>query len=441
MDMGLGKTLVALTEFMDHAHGDKLATRLVVVCPNSFKKGWAGEIVKHGFKACVHVFESNKMKAAAAFVDSERFEAPPILIVNYEAVRGNKVIDLIESFTYGRGAMLAIDESIAIKNNRSQQSKAVRGICPMFRYVRCLTGKPLTQGPHDLWAQLVAIGAQNRNFYAFRAMYCRMGGWQGKAVIGALNEDRLTAEMKPFVFQAKKKDWLPGLPDKAYTERSFELGPLKNHYDEMHSQFVTWLKNNKRVAVEIAITKYLKLQQIMCGFIHDEGGEPESLVEDAHNPRLKLLLDTLTETDGKVAVVYKHRYVGAQLEEALFEYHPVAITGGMKPAEIEEAKSAFNDDPAVRIILLQQQASKFGHTLLGDQRNGADRCSTMIFYENSFSLDDRSQVEDRIHRMGQLNACLYVDFVGTDMDRLIISALQHKENVYQAIMTMAEAPR
>jgi SWI/SNF-related matrix-associated actin-dependent regulator 1 of chromatin subfamily A len=104
-------------------------------------------------------------------------------------------------------------------------------------------------------------------------------------------------------------------------------------------------------------------------------------------------------------------------------------------ADVAAAKTAFNDDPDVRVILLQVQASKFGHTLLGDQDNIGDRCSTMIFYENSWSLDDRSQIEDRIHRMGQkASSCLYIDFVGSGMDEEIIGALQHKEDVYQAVM-------
>ena len=53
LEMGLGKTLLALEEF---SRAD--LTRLVVVSPNSFKRGWQDEIEKHGFSFDVHVFVS-----------------------------------------------------------------------------------------------------------------------------------------------------------------------------------------------------------------------------------------------------------------------------------------------------------------------------------------------------------------------------------------------
>ena len=40
---------------------------MIVVAPNSFKQGWAAEIVKHGFDFDVHVFRSSKRVAATEF--------------------------------------------------------------------------------------------------------------------------------------------------------------------------------------------------------------------------------------------------------------------------------------------------------------------------------------------------------------------------------------
>jgi hypothetical protein len=60
----------------------------------------------------------------------------------------------------------------------------------------------------------------------------------------------------------------------------------------------------------------------------------------------------------------------------------------------------------------------------------------MIFAENSFSLDDRSQVEDRPHRHGQTaDSCLYVDVWGTPLDKRITAALQAKESISQAVFS------
>jgi hypothetical protein len=104
----------------------------------------------------------------------------------------------------------------------------------------------------------------------------------------------------------------------------------------------------------------------------------------------------------------------------------------MTPEEISYQKDKFNNTKSCRVILAQTRASKYGHTLLGGTAD-LDKCNTMVFAENSYSLDDRSQIEDRIHRHGQTNACLYVDVWGTKLDRRVTQALQAKENIAQAV--------
>ena len=441
LDMGLGKTFLALTEFNNGVRREQL-NRLVVVCPNSFKGGWLDEIDKHGFNFDAHILEAARLKHAQLFVRDKHFR-PTVLIINYEAIRLPQVMALVADFAEGGRTMLAVDESIAVKNPQSKRTKAVLGLAPLFERIRCLTGKPMTQGPQDLWAQLRLCGLQDgRNFYAFRNRFCRMGGWQGREVIGALNTDELQHIMEPITFQALKDDWLDGMPDKVYTIRRYALGEvLTRHYNQMRDQFMTWLADNREVSVEIAITKYIKLAQIQAGFIIEEAdahrpGWATSLIDDKDNPRLATLLEVLDESSGKVAICFKHRFVGEQLYKALAtrRYHPAILRGGMEPEEIAFAKTSFNSDKKCRAILLQIQASKFGHTLLGDQGDIADACSTMIFYENSYSLDDRSQIEDRIHRIGQKQSCLYVDLVGSELDMDIIHALQRKESMYEAVM-------
>jgi hypothetical protein len=73
--------------------------------------------------------------------------------------------------------------------------------------------------------------------------------------------------------------------------------------------------------------------------------------------------------------------------------------------------------------------------LLGGEA-ARDHCSTMIFFENSYSLDTRTQVEDRIHRRGQRGEnVLYIDLAGTELDRRVVRALQKKEDLYEAVFS------
>jgi SNF2 family DNA or RNA helicase len=432
MEMGLGKTLTALTEFQ--AEVPNGTTRMVAVCPNTFKGGWADEVSKHGMDLEAHVFQSGTYDSDAFL--RRRYDRPPLFIINYEAIRSQPIFDKVLDWMGRKPTYIAFDESIQIKTHDALQTKAAIALSRAAVTRRILTGKPTAQGPHDLWGQMRAIGQlDGRNFYAFRGMFCRMGGFKNKQVLGSQNEDILAQLIDPHVFRATKEDWLFSIP-KVPTIREYEMTrEQRQQYRDMEKDFVLWMNDEEFVTVDAAISKYEKLTQIQCGFIIDTDNESKVHVicEPHRNPRVLALLEVLNEeVAGKAIIVYVHRYAFDILSQALKEYNPAWIKGGMKPDEIDEEKRRFNDDPNCRVILVQERAGKYGHTLLGQP--GRDRCSTTIFFENSYSLDDRSQIEDRNHRRGQdANSVTYIDLCGTSMDRDVIRALQRKESIFKAI--------
>jgi SNF2 family DNA or RNA helicase len=431
LDMGLGKTLVALVEFRRMVDEGK-ATRLVVVCPNTFKSGWVDEIEKHGIEVDPWIYESGGDNDKFL---KKSFTKPPVLIVNYEAIRRPNCQLYIDHFTQRRKCVLAFDESIQIKTHNSQQTKAAIKISYWFQYIRLLTGKPSTQGPHDLWAQLKIIGATSMNFWAFRNTFCRMGGYLNKKVVGVQNEEYLASIINPHVFRATKDQWTD-LPPKVYTIRDVEMtAAQQDKYDSMEEEFVVWLKSGEEISVDMAITKHIKLAQIQFGFIINENGDTRILVDIESNPRLKIIRKIIEEEiTGKVVVVYHHRYSAMALEKALIEYNPVFIRGGMGPDETSSNKDTFNNDPSCRVICIQTTAGRYGHTLIGGPEP-ENHCSTIIFAENTWSLDTRSQLEDRIHRHGQMGeSCLYIDLSSSKLDRQIIKALQFKQNIFETVM-------
>jgi hypothetical protein len=259
-----------------------------------------------------------------------------------------------------------------------------------------------------------------------------MGGFRGKKVVGAQNEELLASKIDRYIFRAAKADWTD-LPPKVYTSRQYELTTkLQNMYDNMEQEFVIWLDKEEHVSVDNFITKYIKLAQIQSGFIIREDGSVVELVEPDENPRFLLIREILDEVPGKAVIPYYHKYTQKILELILADKNPAFIKGNMSPEVIQNEKDKFNNDPECRVILVQIRAGKYGHTLLGGEEF-SDRCSTMIFAENSYSLDDRSQVEDRIHRYGQVDSCLYIDLWGTELDHRMSNALQAKEDIVEAV--------
>ena len=319
LEQGLGKSLIALTEF-SFLYSTGRADRMIVVTPNTFKRGWLDEIEKHGFQFDVHIWDSSKKTAAANFLNlGYHPKGPPVLIINYDAARMPGVIRALQIWAARGKAYLAVDESIQIKSYKSLQTKAIHLLAPQCAFTRLLTGRPQTQGPHDLWGQLRAIGLYPiTNFFAFRGRYCVMGGWNDKEVLRAKNTDELAAFMSPVVFQAKKADWLPTLPRKDFTIRDYEMSDeQQRQYKQMEHQFLLEIEEGV-ITVDVAIAKYAKLAQIQCGFIYDEDRIVHELVAPEDNPRLNLLLQILEEeVAGKVCVVYRHRAMLPFLVEAL----------------------------------------------------------------------------------------------------------------------------
>lgn len=432
MEQGLGKTSTSYVDFLDHA-ADGFVDRMVTISPNSFKGGWAEEVSKFGFPITPIVFESgNDGHLRSLF--RRGFDTRPNLILNYEALRSQATRDLVREFIGERRGYVVADESIKLKDPSSDQTKAALEVAQLFEMRRILSGKPMAQGPHDLYAQLRFIGQlQGKNFYPFKTMFCKMGGFKMKQVMGAQNEEYLAELVDPHVFRATKAEWTD-LPPKNYTIREYRMSDVQQRmYNQMEEDFVLWLDNNEHVAVDIAISKYIKLAQIQAGFILDDQGKVHVLVEPSKNARMNALEDIIKdEIVGKVSVVYNHKVVRPMLYERFAKYNPTHISGGMTPDEIEDNKRKFNNDPTCRIIFLTK-AAKYGHTLLGGPEV-ENHCSTQIFFENTYSLDDRSQLEDRSHRYGQMGTSMsYYDIAGTKLDWNAAKALQRKESVFQSV--------
>ena len=443
LEMGLGKTILALEEFKRAVWtkdpDDLRATRMVVISPNTFKQGWVDEIEDKSFPFAYHIFVSG-LKSNDAFFDTKRYEKPPVLIINYEAARGKENLLKLIAWMRVKPCMLAIDESIQIKTHDSEQTKAALKLAVEASIVRILTGLPQTQGPADLYPQLRAIGLfEGVKFWAFRNTFCVMGGWENKQIVGVKNAEGLARIMGPAVFEARKADWWAAAPRKDGAIRAYEMsGEQAAQYKQMRDEFLLELENNEIVAVDVAVSKYEKLSQIQCGFILNEDGNPRVLVEPEKNPRLLCLMETLAGIDGKAVIIYRHRYSFEILSQALKEFNPAFIKGQMKPIETGDQKRLFNGDPRCRLMLGQCDAIKYGHTLLGGE-DSRDRCFTMIFFESSYSLDTRTQDEDRIHRRGQRENCLYIDLAGSDLDRRVVKALQKKQNLYEAVFSKLRA--
>lgn len=434
LEMRLGKSSLLLAEFelFCRDHGVRA---LLIVCPNSFKKGWVKEIEESGSLAVPVIWNGAQPSAATEAV--RKCGGPFVVVANYEAVRTEKFATFARFAFGGKRWGLGIDESVKIKDPSSLQTKSVLDLAKSAFFVRNLSGKPSVQGPQDFYPQLRAIGQQNGvNFFAFRNRYCKMGGFKNKVVKGLREDNKAEfgAILRRCSFVAHKRDW--GDPGQSsYSLEPVEVTPTQaKHYATMDDEFYALLEGGVEVSVDVVVSKLMKLVQISSGFLYHEN--KQHFFEDpAKLPKMLRLLDVMEETPGKVVVCYHYSASGDALLSALQKYNPAAIRSAewMKKngLDVESEKKKFNEDPDCRVIVCQISAAKYGHTLIGAEGH---RAETMVFYESTYSLDDRSQVEMRNTYYNQDWVNLYLDFVGTDVETKMAEALQRKEDLVSAVV-------
>ena len=260
----------------------------------------------------------------------------------------------------------------------------------------------------------------------------------GRQIKGIQNEDQLYALLDTCSFRALKKDWRKDLPPKLYVPVHLEMTTRqKKHYAEMMEDFYTEI-NGMEVAADIVLTRMDKLRQISSCVLMNEG-HVEFLEDHGKNPKIQATLDIINGGPTKAIVVHFYKASGLALFDTLKKegLQPAVIRGGMSQDDLVYEKRRFNGDPNCRVLVAQESAAHLGHTLLGG--DGADRVTRMLFFENSFGLKERLQMEDRIHRGSQDMDCVYYDLITSQMDQIGVNILTRKKSAADAIDAVVAA--
>lgn len=424
LEQGLGKTALILNEFM-HAKTCGDVDLLLIVCPNSFKLSWVSALEEWGLL---------KLKAGI-WPKSSPFEKD-VYVMNWEAIRTEAGIRFLRQLK--REVFLAYDETSYIANPSAQVTKKAIDVARCAKIVRILNGTPQTHSVVDYYGQLKCLNELNGYLLGtFKGHFAQIitqevtarGGETRdiQTIVGSKNEPELAAILDRCSFRATKAEWRKDLPPRIISTIEVEMTPAqKRHYKEMKKEFITTV-DTLQIKAELVLTQLSKLRQISSGIVIQNG--VEALLEPIeNNNKFSACFELFKAQSGKAIIVYNYKLTGKILR-ILCEKEGIKaayLQGQMKPIELEEQKRLFNENSEYRIILCQQAAACMGHTLLGG--SGADRCTTMIFAENSFSLRDRLQMLDRNHRGEQDQTCTVYDLVTSPVERKIIAALNaHKK--------------
>ena len=444
MEMGTGKSKVCIDNAAMLYERGEIDT-FIVAAPKGVYRNWANlEIPAHmpdrvRDGSLVAMWKPNPTKALKS--DLASFAEPStgglrMLMINIEALSTAKGQRYLEAVLRASKALLAIDESTAIKSPKASRSKALIKLAPLAKYRRILTGFPVTQSPLDLWAQCrfldgSLLGDCGNNFFQFQYRYAimnkrTMGAHSFNQIVGYRNLDELSDRLKVFSSRVMKDDCLD-LPSKIYTQRTVVMtADQERIYNDLKKYALAHIEDQEYMTATNVMTQLLRLQQVLSGHTKSDSGE----VIEIKDNRLNEMMECLAETDGKAIIWSRFRYDVKRIAAALAKEHGprsvVTYFGDTSDEERSEAIERFQNGEA-RFFVGNPQTGGYGITLTA--------ATLVIYFANSFDLAVRMQSEDRAHRIGQNKHVTYIDLIaeGT-IDKQIVQALRSKMDIASKVM-------
>jgi SNF2 family DNA or RNA helicase len=184
---------------------------------------------------------------------------------------------------------------------------------------------------------------------------------------------------------------------------------------------ITEIENSEKITASIILVQLLRLSQITSGFATDVS---HSEVNFTENPKLDALEDILEDADGKIVIWARFRQDVRNILAlcAKLEINAVSIWGEINETDRNNNVRKFQTDEDTRVIVGTAQTGGLGINLTA--------ASTVIYFSNSYSLQDRLQSEDRVHRAGQTNKVTYIDILAKNtIDVGIAKILKSKKNI------------
>lgn len=357
---GLGKTAQAIVA-ADLAG----ASRVLIICPASVVENWRREIATWS----LGLFDAQ--------------------VVSFD--RAGKVEGAFDT--------VIVDEAHYLKTPTAKRTKAiygdkldrVGGLIERAERVFLLTGTPMPNNPAELWTHMRALAptaipaktGKPRTYAQFVSKFChtRDNGF-GLQIVGGKNHDELRKTLDGFMLRRSKVEVLPDLPPLRFGElavpgriddaaRGDEVAIVRKAL-EQHG-----VDGLKQVATHVATLRRLTGMAKVAGVS-------------------AWVRDWLGNGGGRIVLFAQHRAVLDGLVADIDPYYRCARIDGSTTDRQREV-DRFQSGEA-RVFVGQIQAAGTGITLTA--------ASDLVFVESSWVPAENEQAAQRIHRIGQGDACL-----------------------------------
>lgn len=483
-EMGTGKSRTTIEILRERFSAERRLMRTLILGPVIVVKNWQ---VEFGMYSKIQPYDVVPLtgpgkKRVKTFMEyavdpqTETLTRGRIFITNYEAMEMDELVKVIKDW---QPEILVCDESQRLKNHQSVRARKVVELLGEYfedvpatvehpngsaielpktkkvlrrkvKHVYELTGTPILNSAMDIFMQYRILDSGKTfgaNFFEFRGQYFEdlnkgmpsqkhFPKWSPRPETYEILNNKIYSK----AMRVLKKDCLD-LPPLVRQKRFVELGKEQARiYKEMKNEYIAWVKSHedtgepRAVVAQMALTKALRLQQIVSGYAKTDDGA-EIPIKD--NPRLDDLRELLEElTPNHKVIVWatfheNYRQIAKVCKELKIEY--VELHGGISTTEKNRAVDRFRTDNAVRVVIANQAAAGIGINLV--------EASYSIFYSRNFSLEQDLQAESRNYRGGSEvhEKVTRIDLVASEtIDELILEALAMKQGIAEQILEWKE---
>ena len=403
-DMGMGKSVAALTAIEDLLYNQFEAERVLIIAPLRVAEStWPDEVAKWDHLKRIKIIpilgsEKNRIRALAT--------KNKVYTINRE-----NVVWLVDYMgKHWNFDTVIIDELSSFKSAKTRRFRALRKVRPLIKRIYGLTGTPAPNSYLDLWPQIYLLdqgerlgktitGYRERYFEPDKRNNMVVFSWRMKP--GA--KEAIEEKLQDLCVSLIAEDYLK-MPERIDNIVTLQL-PLatKAIYDKFEREML--MEMPEIIAGNAAVLTG-KLLQLANGAVYDEAGIPRWI----HDEKLEALGEILEANAGKpVLVFYSYRH----------DLSRIKLKYGGRMLDKPEDVTQWNEG---KIPLLLAHPASAGHGL-NLQAGG----NIIVWFGLPWSLELYQQANARLYRQGQTQAVVINHLVAAGtMDEQVLRVLQKK---------------
>lgn len=446
LDMGLGKTAIALTAVEWLAYQDLSVRKVLIVAPKSVVQGvWQDEADKWDHTRKIRIVE-----VLGTARQRERALRTPgvVYAINYENLAWlcgyyGQALDRVFD-------MVIFDESSKMKSHASVRFKAAKAAMEYVPRILLLTGTPAPNGYLDLWSQIYLLDRGERlgaNITAYRDRYFRTvrhDRYQEYTLIPAAR-GIIESKIKDICVSLNAADVLTTLPEIVYIDKriglsaktyeaykAFERSKVMEIADKMNIRKADDLgRLSPQIVAASASALRTKLLQFANGAVYlgnDALGRKREGYAIYHDEKIEYLLEVIASANGKpVLLTYNFRHDLDRLTEALAKE-------GINARQYQTTRDKDDWNAGkIEVLLVHPASAGYGLNL---QHGG----SIVVWFGLTDNLEHYQQLNKRLHRSGQRETvrCIRLMAKGTEDER-VVKNLTSKDKTQAALMESLKA--